>query len=270
MDKKVTIIIIILLVMPIILMFTGVVSGQSINPYAPDFTVSFNKASYNITTISNDGKTITQQIDNSTVDLIIKPYNYAVNESQYYIDPYSVPPKFHLYYDIQARKPSQQNWTDLYPLESKISNYATGEESLFISSRNNLPASNISDVKLTFQARTYPLGTDFQVRAVIGHGAIAFIPGKSYSPWGKNADNGTFVPAVLFDTYSNWSQSQTVSLPEPSPTPTLPIPTIKGVPDSDYLQRNLLVIMVVISGIIILSLVLLIRRKLRKNPKAYS
>jgi hypothetical protein len=58
----------------------------------------------------------------------------------------------------------------------------------------------------------------------MGHGAIAFLPNKSYSPWGQHASDGTFVPAVIYDTSSNWSQTQTVSLPEPSPTPT-PIPT---------------------------------------------
>jgi hypothetical protein len=224
--KALSLLFIILLVISVGTLVIRPSNAQSIpQPPTPEFIIRYLKASFNITT-TNNGATITQQIDNSTIELTIKPYNYV---SQYY--PTNSVPTFNQYYDVQVKKPSEQKWTDLYPLESKISNYATGSQSLFISSKNNLPASNTSEVKLVFSAKifplstgTYPLGTDFQVRAIIGHGAIAFLPDKSYSPWGQHASDGTFVPAVIYDTSSNWSQTQTVSLPEPSTTPTQ-IPT---------------------------------------------
>lgn len=245
------------------LMMVKPANAQSIPmPSVPEFTIRYLKASYNISTITN-GETIIQQIDNSTVEVVIKNqlYNYSVENVTYL-----------LYYNVQTKSHFTQDWIELYPLVSQMSNWMGSyswyiwvtKTKTYLPPYPSLPASNSSFTTLSLPSKDYPINTDFQVKALIGHNSTYFIPPNT--PWNpediQKIKLGFSLNAIAYDSSSDWSTTQTVSLPEPSSTPTMAIPTIKGVPAEDF--QNVIII-TLISGVIILVSVLVIRGKLKKT-----
>ncbi len=162
------------------------------------------------------GVNSTQQIDNSTIQLTIKnqPFTSSIDNTSYY-----------LYYDIRTKSHFNQDWTDHYPLTYLISDYMEALEpipySWFISTTKYgyynshcLPASNSSYTTLSFPIKYYPLSTDFQVEAFIGHNYHYFWPNRYPiypSDYGWRFD--LFRSGVVLDTSSNWSDTQTLTYP---------------------------------------------------------
>jgi hypothetical protein len=238
-------------------------NAQSIpKPSVPEFTLRYIKSSYNVTTFdAYIGANITQKIDNSTVELAIKnqPYTNSIDNTTHY-----------LFYDFQTKSHFKQDWTDHYPLISLMSDTWTGTYSWYISAKGikqenspSLPASNSSYTTLSFPAKSYPINTAFQVRAFLGHNSHYFIPKHlPFQPY----DLGTFRQAynrsaIAYDTSSDWSDTQTVSLPQTSPTPT-PSPPVSVQP-----TQNTPTLLIVATTIILLVTVVsvLLYRKHRKT-----
>jgi hypothetical protein len=241
------------------LIFSGILTADSVNaqvlpqPSTPEFFIRYLKASYNITTTTN-GVTTTQQIDNSTVELVIKnqPYNYSNGNITYL-----------LYYNVQTKSHFTENWTELYPLVNQLSGYwgpyswyiwVAKSTNLHQSSYPSLQATNSTFSTLSLPSKNYPINTDFQVKAMIGHNSTYFIPPNA--PWNpeeflKYIGQGTTLQGIAYDTSSNWSQTQTVSLPVTSPTPTITISTTNGgtIQDNNiyYLIASIVVLLIVLS-----------------------
>jgi hypothetical protein len=161
-------------------------------------------------------------IDNATLELTIKnqPLNYSKYESLYSTT-------FHLFYDIQIRTPSRdpktnvlnQQWIDLYPLVSFVSNYVTGETSLFISPTHSLPASN-SSYTISRVPNSQPY-TEVQVQVIVGHDSLYLLP-KHTPPKSLN----DFAMGVMYDVSSGWSNTQTITIPASSSSPTPSVPEL--------------------------------------------
>ena len=243
-------------------------NAQSIpNPSIPEFTLRYIKASFNVTTFDTyTGANITQQIDNSTVELAIKnqPYQTSLDNKTYY-----------LYYNIRTKSHDGQDWAEHYPLSYLISNGILWwdepiQHAWFISTLNNfdgtrnLPASNSAYTTLAFPAKSYPINTDFQVEALIGHKASYFPPNQfPRYPDDYGLGKHVFLAGVILDTSSGWSDTQTVSLPETSPTP-IPSPPISVQP-----TQNMSTLLIVATTIILLSTVvsLLLYRRHRRQAQ---
>jgi len=262
--NKVIIIIAIFTLASLSIFTSNTVNAQSMpQPPAPEFTIRYLKASYNITASTNNGTTITQQIDNSTVELVLKnqPYNYSVENITYL-----------LYYNVQTKSRFTQDWTELYPLVSQMGNWKgsyswyiwVAKTKIYLPQYRCLPASNSSFTILSFPAKNYSINTDFQVKVLIGHNSSYLIP--PYTPWNPEGilsiKYGRKLNAIAYDTSSDWNTTQTVRLPEPSSTPTLAIPTTKGVQNEDFLNSNLFLILTLLLAVILVS-VFLIRGKIK-------
>jgi hypothetical protein len=200
-------------------------SSAPMKPLVPEFSLKYINSQKNVTITNPDnGQEITQQVDNSTVELVIKnqPYPYAFQNTTYVI-----------YYDIQTKSHFTQDWIELYPLTYRLDDFWYGTYSWYISAGNpSFPSSNSSLTTLLLPSKLYPINTDFQVKAIVGHNSTYYIPPQGYQPpLGRDNSNPfarfyiTPPPAqvgVAYDNSSDWSSTQTVSFPEPSPTPNVP------------------------------------------------
>jgi hypothetical protein len=241
------------------------VSAQSTPvPSVPEFTVRYNKASYNITT-SNNNETYTTQVDNSTVELVIKNQPITSTGNITYL----------MYYNVQTKSHFTQDWTELYPLTNHLSSWygsyvwyiGATTTTAYLAQFTSLPATNSSFTILSLPSKDYPINTDFQVKALLGHNSSYFIPPSSWDPENfLSIVKGKNVVAVACDSSSDWSATQTVKLPEPSPNPTLVMPTIKGVPDENF-PNNIFFITILFAVIIVLVAILFSRCKIKKLKK---
>jgi hypothetical protein len=253
------------------LIFSSMLSVNFVNaqvlpqPSIPEFSIRYLKASYNITTTTNNGATITQQIDNSTVELVIENqlYNYSTDNITYL-----------LYYNVQTKSHFNGEWTELYPLINQLSGWWgpyswyiwVAKTDIYQSPYPSLQASNSAYTILSLPAKDYPINTDFQVKALIGHNSTYFIPPHPWNPeeFLKYIGQGTTLKGIAYDTSSNWSSTQTVSLPEPSQTPTMAISTTNGGTIKD--NNNPYYLIAVVAVILVaLSLIGLYLRGKRKN-----
>jgi hypothetical protein len=272
MNKVVVVVVVITAIFTLI--FTSVLTASCVNaqvlpqPSTPEFSIKYLKAAYNITT-TNNGVTITQQIDNSTVELVIEnqPYNYSNGNITYL-----------LYYNVQAKSHFTEKWTELYPLINQLSGW-WGPYSwyIWVAKANSFPSSppypslqesNSTYTTLSLPAKSYPINTDFQVKTLIGHNSTYFIP--PHAPWNpeeflKYIGKGITLKGIAYDTSSNWSQTQTVSLPAPSSSPTYAIPTINEGPHLPENNNLYFLIIGTAVVVIILSLIGLYLRGKRKS-----
>jgi hypothetical protein len=247
------------------LIFSSILTGNSVNaqalpqPSTPEFSIRYLKASYNITT--NNEATTTQQIDNSTVELVIKnqPYNYSNGNITYL-----------LYYNVQAKSHFTENWTELYPIVNQLSGYwgpyswyiwVAKRTNIYQSPYPSLQATNSTYTTLSLPSKNYPINTDFQVKTLIGHNSTYFIPPNA--PWNpeevlKYIGQGITLQGIAYDTSSNWSQTQTVSLPVTSPTPTNTIPTTNEgtIQDNNNPYYLITTVVVIIVALLLIGLYL--------------
>ena len=198
-------------------------SGQTPNysdyiptPEVPQFTLRFVQSVYDeIVTNPYTGAKTTQQVNNSTIEIIIKnqpftPYNYGwqymgevVNSST------------SLWYNVQFKGNYSQNWTDLYftnryPTQSNSSDYTI----LDVPQNASGTTSEFSTVWTN--PTSFPAGgeIDFEIQAIIG----GWFPPVLYSSYN--------LPLNFIAKNSNWSSAQTITIPSssvlPTSTPTVP------------------------------------------------
>ena len=186
-------------------------------PEIPQFTVNFVYSTYNKTmTDPKTGVVTTQQVNNSTIDIIIKnqpfaPYNYSY--VSYLSSPIAtVNTSTLLRYDVQVRGHYPPDW-----------GYSEDWKDVYVPPREYapwlLPEQSTSDYTLLTlpQNQSYQAGMqfDFRVSAIIGS-------------WFPPPPNSTlqFFFGAYYSKNSSWSEIQTITIPTnsnvPSPTPTVP------------------------------------------------
>ncbi len=205
-SKSFPLLLIVLLAVSSLIMATPAFA-QTLTPSVPTFSLKFIQASYIVTTTNPyTGVNVTQQVDNNTIDVIIKNQPFTT-----YYDA-SSNSTISLYYNVQVKGHYAENWTDVY-----TDNYPT--------------QSNSSDYTVLSLPSNYPASgqVDFQVQAIIGNVTQVFIPNylpvppqfRFYEP-----SSGSYESIWIAEATSNWSNTQTITISaasaSPSPTPTVP------------------------------------------------
>ncbi len=186
-------------------------------PTVPQFTLNFVQSAYNkIVTDPYTGVNTTQQVNNSTIEVIIKNQPFSPYYYSWTYMSSTVNRSTSLWYDVQAKGHYSQDWTEVYltnyyPAQSNSSDYTT------LSLPQNLTSGQQVDSVIILPAY-YPAGgqVDFRVRAIIG----------GYFPPVLSSD--TDLALNFISKNSSWSNTQTITIPassataSPSPTPTVP------------------------------------------------
>jgi hypothetical protein len=213
-------------------------------PSVPEFTVKFVNASYSVTTTNPyTGLSETKLTSNNSIEVTIKnqPIGY---------------PNYQIYFNVRIKPHFEGDWREIYPIENRTSSYngdGTFSFALYIF-RDSPTQSSSSYTIITFPVvptelysatgydiQRYYSGTegqegryfaflsaipaggqvDFQVEALIGHASSMWVIDHPLAP----TIGGHFSPAVAYDTTSDWSSTQTLTIGTSSPdeeNPTLP------------------------------------------------
>lgn len=155
----------------------------------PEFTLKLADHSYDVppsTTTTYTGKqTVTTQpgyhVENKTIDITIKNQPFVSSSNL-----------TNLYYDVRVKGHFEENWTELYPYSDD--------------SRPDLQLQSASENTLISTPQDYPAGgqVDFQVEAIIV--TIHPLYNTNFAYW-------------EYET-SDWSNTQTLSIPASEPTAT--------------------------------------------------
>lgn len=173
-------------------------------PSVPEFTVELVDYSYDVPpTYKIDeytGKTVVDtggyRVENLTIQITItnQPFSYSSNDTTY-----------HLYYNVRVKGHFGQDWKEKYAWER----YATpSTKAKYVSG----PIQSDSEHTIVLlSASGYPVDTqlDIQVQAVVGHDSWVFVNDHPLAPY----PIGHSEPAVAFDVASNWSSTQTLTIP---------------------------------------------------------
>ena len=205
-------------------------------PSVPEFTVQFVNASYEVTTKNPyTGLDETELISNNSIEITISNQLFDYSEYQ-------------LSYDVRIKPHFADNWTNLYPLRDLASSY--NEDGTFSYSQYINEASPQSDSSYTiitfpvvptelylasgYDVQRYYSGDggrfsaflsaipdgsklDFQLKALVGHDSQIWVS----TVWIAPQMGGRYEPAIEFDTASDWSETQTITLNESTST-TIP------------------------------------------------
>ena len=199
----------------------------------PEFTIKFVNASYTLTTTNTfTGLTETKQISNDTIEITItnQPFDYS---------------NYQIYYNVRSKPHfgTADNWTEVYPVMTGASSYNGGYNFSYAQYINEyaVPQSKSGNTIITFSVKPtdlylgsgydvigyygIPEGSqlDFQLEANFGHPSQRWISDHPLYP----TAGGGFEPAIAYDTASEWSNTQTITIGEtastsPTPTPTVP------------------------------------------------
>jgi hypothetical protein len=179
-------------------------SAQSIpKPSVPEFTAKYVDRSYTVPANTSidpfTGKTVTnpaQYIENQTIQISIK--NQTISSSDF------------LYYKIRMKGHFSQEWTNISFVQANPQSEYT--ELTFALAGNNASGPFVSSLEISSGDTA-----DFQVQAQIWH----YVPSDN--------PNSQFGGGWLFriSDYSDWSNTQTITIPEtantsPNPSPTVP------------------------------------------------
>jgi hypothetical protein len=248
-------------------------------PTVPEFSVKFIPNSYSVTTTDPyTDQTTTMRNLNNTLQVTIK--NQPAIDSTHQI-----------YYNIRVRPHFEGNWTELYPLWTLATEPYNWETEtwkkakyLYIAEmpeRIQTPKqSNKQETIITLtlnENSVYPLSNlpdnaqiDFQVQAVIGHSAQCWATQHALYP----EYGGYYEDAVAYDGSSDWSSTQTVTVPSSSataqPSATTESPSFSGAPiPADSMQVNDLVIIILSVSAVIIVAIIAVAAVLIKKAKTH-
>jgi hypothetical protein len=192
-------------------------------PSVPEFTLKYvdNSRDYYVppvTTTSIDpytgNKTVTtqpgytQHVEDKSIEVIIKnqPLIPVTNGNE----------SFHLYFDVRTSPHFVVSWTDLY-----ANAVVTHESAPYVSSefiQGYPPQSDSEFTVLSYAANNYPANAqvDFQVATVLGHDSQQYVPNYAMPP----DRGGVYEHAIAFDGVSEWSSTQTITIPANTTSPT--------------------------------------------------
>ena len=260
------------------IVLVGLAFAQSApKPSVPEFTLKYVDTSYNVpATYSTDpytGEEVLMEpahhVNNGTIELWIKNQQYA----------YSNGSTFHVFYLVQTKGQYEEKWVFATPtFDNHLLSSDSDEYGVFI---EDTPHQSDSEYTvLSFSAVypphypyytnwTYQSGSrvDFQVQTVIGHESQYFVPDSWWQfqpPYSGHYETG-----ITFDTTSDWSDTQTITIPEsqaptssPETTPTSdPTPVSTPTPSQEpqqTVQIEPIVAVAVVALIVGLALGLLI------------
>jgi hypothetical protein len=204
-NKAVTLVLISAIAMSCICLQLKPINAQSVpTPAVPEFTLKY-------THIISSNNTITVTINN-------QQFSSKINGTTYQLS-----------YDIRIRVHSakESRWTDLYYSGTYYDREFTSYlQERFAYIRNGTPIQSNSEytvVPLTYyidnQYISRPLAFnstfEIQVMGAISHSTQGWVAYQAQSP----VLGGQFVPVMSVDTVSNWSKTQTITIPEESATP---------------------------------------------------
>ena len=179
-------------------------------PSVPEFSLKFVQSSYNqIVTDPYTGTQTTQQVDNSTIEIIIRNQPFTPYDYGWTIKGQVVNRSTSLWYDVQTKGHYAHDWSGLYFYTSVPTDANTQSNS-----------SDYTTITIEQSLANYPAnGTvDFRVRAMAG----GYFPPvlSSMINLGLN----------FISKNSSWSDAQTVTIPatsiSPSPTSTPAVPEL--------------------------------------------
>jgi hypothetical protein len=205
-------------------------------PSVPEFTVKF-VPNYN-TIITTDPYTGT----NTTTIQNLSTIQVSINSQQY---TYTNGSSFYQYYSIRFKGHFEQSWTEPYAPDYTYTSFDAWQkvqglntsytgatmmyylqifpDTQFVYNNNiqlpqysPIPQSTTKDTTVTLSATDYPSSgqIDFQVRAMVGHNSTYYQPnGHIFLP-------GEEFPAIALDASSDWTNTQTVTIPASSSSPT--------------------------------------------------
>jgi len=225
-------IVIILIASSLIMGKASSAADSAPKPSIPEFTVRFVNASHPVTeTNPYTGINETKLVSNDSIEVAIK--NQPIDVSNGYV----------ICFNVQAKPHFEGNWTEIYPLENRTSTYnGDGTFSFAEYISHDSPAQSNSTYTIIafpvvptelYQASGYDVQryyteegeaegmffaflsaipydgqVDFQVEALVGHGAQVFVNDHPLAPY----PIGHYGRANAFDIASGWSSSQTIRI----------------------------------------------------------
>jgi hypothetical protein len=118
---------------------------------------------------------------------------------------------YHLYYNIRIKGHTIEDWKEIYPLKYG----ASSQDTVYVESPYvYAPIQSSSDKTiLSIPNTVYPSDTqlDIQVQTIIGHDSQFWVSDHPTQP----QISGYYEAAIAFDNSSDWSSTQTVSIPSP-------------------------------------------------------
>ena len=174
-------------------------------PSVPEFTLKLEAHPYDVPpTYKIDqytGKNVTDKagyhVENKSIVITIKnqAFTPSFNGTNYYMA-----------YDVRVKAHFGEVWDELYPQrECTMSKYL---------SEDFPKASNSEYTILSVSAKKYPpdAKVDFQVQAILGHDSqvyvLEYIPDHPLA----GAVGGHYEQGIVFDTASDWSETQTIKI----------------------------------------------------------
>jgi hypothetical protein len=261
-------------------------------PSVPQFTVEFVNDSYGVTINPYTG----QSKINQTVDDFIE-----ITIQNQHLDYPKYSSSYQIYFNVRVKPHfSQDNWTELYPIEnltstslgdiplenltsSFLASHYTFAEYVNFDSPNQTSSSDTNinfpvvptTVYQEYAIQDYlygawndflyaiPYGSqlDFEVEAIVGHNSTFWGPcGNCAYP-----EVGRYAPAIAYDKSSSWSNIQTITIGQTSTSPT-PTPTATATHTiPEFSTTAIIVVFVILSLFAVVALTA--RKQKQPNPK---
>jgi hypothetical protein len=199
--------------------------AQSIpKPSVPEFTLKLVDNSYDVPPIPPTSPTYTKDpysgkqiilspgssgvpgyhVENKTIELWIKNQQYSYSNGS---------AVFHVYFDVRTKGHFGENWTELNPTvylpTMRFNINFNGAPAPYL---NSNPIQSNSDYTILSFNGNYAAGdqVDFQAKAMIGHES-QYYAGKYYG--GNFIFDDYFLQGTAFDVGSDWSPTQTITIP---------------------------------------------------------
>ncbi len=263
MNKRAAVLLIAVLALSALVMAESAFAQSIPKPSVPTFTLKLIDNSYDVPskpataptytidpysgkqTILNPGEPSEPgyHVENKTIELWIKKQQYSY---------YNGSATFNVFFSVRRKGHFGENWTELYPIAHlrtvRFNINFNGAPAPYLISN---PIQSNSDYTILSFYGDYDIGdqVDFQVKAMIGHES-QYYAGTNY---GNFIFNDYYVHAIAFDTESDWSPTQTFTMPNTSTSTPL----------------NLTVIGIIAVAIILVAIVsfLLFCRRQRKTSQ---
>jgi hypothetical protein len=239
LSKSFSLLIILILAISSLIMVKPTFAQTIPEPSIPEFNVKCVYSSYNVATIDlYTGINTTEQINNSTIQVIIKNqhYSYSDNNTTYL-----------LYYNVRWKPHFGETWSERFPVinrpnarpptaDSKdwsMSKYLTAE------TVRPLPESQSNYTVTSYAVNSFGRSTpstiiifggnatsyatdyfselppnaqiDFQVEAIVGYNSQAWYIQHPFTP----EHGGFYEPAIAYYSDTGWSDTQTITLSNP-------------------------------------------------------
>jgi hypothetical protein len=184
-------------------------------PSVPEFTLKYIDYSYDVSPTYKINEYTGEKVaiggyhvKNMTIQVSVKNNPLPSNDAT-----------THLYYNVRFKGHFGKDWSETPPVETKNSSPSTFSQYVSILPYNSrLLEQSISEfTTFLFSANDYIPNSsiDFQVEAVLGHDAQAWVPADPFGGYTTH-----YYEAVAFDETSGWSNTQSITIPNNSVPPS--------------------------------------------------